>query len=240
VEYNEHGFAAGAPLPPDRWRTLCPDEPLGLVVSQGVVPPGVLVLQNYLSAAVCARLREECDRTPGGAATTDREMDPSKPRSVQDETRICELVPVDGLSVDVVSMVRNVWTSFVAPHYRTTVDTFEKPDILRYRQGGLYRPHTDAENWDGAGRRWVRRLDRDLSLLVYLNDDFKGGQLVFSNFGGVLPPRAGMVVAFPSDHRYIHAAKEVAEGVRYAIVSWATCRGSPRVEPQPRPNVIRI
>jgi predicted 2-oxoglutarate/Fe(II)-dependent dioxygenase YbiX len=105
---------------------------------------------------------------------------------------------------------------------------------LRYRPGGHYKPHADSENWHREQRQWVRGMDRDYSILVYLNDGYDGGELRFPNFGFRLQPRAGLLVCFPSDHRYLHEVAPVTAGTRYALVSWITARGTPRVGGRPR------
>ena len=72
-------------------------------------------------------------------------------------------------------------------------------------------------------------MDRDLSIIIYLNGDFEGGHLDFPNFGFRLKPQSGMLACFPADHRYVHSARPVESGVRYILVSWAAVRGTPRV-----------
>lgn len=66
-------------------------------------------------------------------------------------------------------------------------------------------------------------LVRDISLLIYLRDDFEGGELHFKRLNYSLKPKAGMLVWFPSDVRFEHMAKPVTHGNRLAIISWATC-----------------
>jgi hypothetical protein len=47
-----------------------------------------------------------------------------------------------------------------------------------------------------------------------------------------------MLVAFPSDHRFAHAALPVTGGRRYVIVTWAAVLGSPRVHERRRLQVV--
>ncbi len=96
-------------------------------------------------------------------------------------------------------------------------------------RAGTIQPHSDAENWDAGSQRWVRGIDRDFSVLLYLNEGFEGGGLEFPNFGLRLTPKAGMLVAFPADHRYVHAALPISEGERFVLVSWCAALGTPRV-----------
>lgn len=75
-------------------------------------------------------------------------------------------------------------------------------------------------------------VDRDISLLLCLNDEYEGGELHFKRLSWTLRPRAGMLVRFPSDVRYEHMAKLVTKGYRYTIVSWAAATGVERVQPE--------
>ncbi len=71
--------------------------------------------------------------------------------------------------------------------------------------------------------------------IIYLNNEFTGGTLAFPNYNLRFHPRPGMLVCFPSDHRFMHYAEEVKSGIRYAMVTWGAEKGSVRV-PGGRPN----
>ena len=67
-------------------------------------------------------------------------------------------------------------------------------------------------------------------MLVYLNDDYEGGELDFKRLSYALKPKAGMLVWFPSDVRYEHMAMPVLSGRRYSLASWAALEGVERVQ----------
>lgn len=83
-------------------------------------------------------------------------------------------------------------------------------NLLKYSEGEEYKSHYD----DTGG------IGRVLSALVYLNDDFEGGETEFVNFGIKIKPRAGMLVLFPSDYSYRHISHPVTKGTKYALVTW--------------------
>ena len=82
--------------------------------------------------------------------------------------------------------------------------------IMRYEKGSFFKNHKD----DGP------MFDRTVSVIVYLNDDFVGGEIEFPGFNLLHKPKAGDVLFFPSSYAYNHNIKEVTEGTRYAIVNW--------------------
>ena len=55
----------------------------------------------------------------------------------------------------------------------------------------------------------------DWTALIYLNDDFKGGEIEFSDLGYSISPTAGSILFFPADE--VHEAKQVFAGNKYFI-----------------------
>jgi predicted 2-oxoglutarate/Fe(II)-dependent dioxygenase YbiX len=123
--------------------------------------------------------------------------------------------------------------AFINPFYKVEVRDREPSQILHYGVGGHYIPHVDAETLykDDIGLElWEKTLDRDLSVVYFLNDDFSGGELFFPVLDLVIKPEAGMLVCFPSDHNYIHGVRPVTSGHRYTVVTWMRVKGIPTVK----------
>lgn len=57
-----------------------------------------------------------------------------------------------------------------------------------------------------------------ISAVVYLNDDYEGGEIEFIRQGLVVKPKAGDIVMFPSNFVYEHASLEVKSGTKYSVV----------------------
>jgi predicted 2-oxoglutarate/Fe(II)-dependent dioxygenase YbiX len=128
------------------------------------------------------------------------------------------------------SIHRTNVAAFINPFYAIEVRDSEPTQVLHYRVGGHYIPHVDAEMLykDDAGlEMWEKTLDRDLSVVYFLNDDFAGGELVFPGLGLDIKPQAGTLVCFPSDHNFIHGVSAVKSGHRYTVVTWMRIKGMP-------------
>jgi predicted 2-oxoglutarate/Fe(II)-dependent dioxygenase YbiX len=113
------------------------------------------------------------------------------------------------------------------------VRDLEPPQVLHYGSGGHYIPHVDAETLfkdDSGLDLWEKSLDRDLSVVCFLNDDFTGGELVFPGLDLAIKPQAGTLVCFPADHNYIHGVNAVTTGHRYTLVTWMRVRGMPTMD----------
>lgn len=125
---------------------------------------------------------------------------------------------------------RALVAAYINPFYDVEVRDSEPWQILHYGVGGHYIPHVDAETLykdDDGLELWEKTLDRDLSVVCFLNDDFEGGELVFPQLDLSIEPRAGTLVCFPSDHHFIHGVNPVRKGHRYTAVSWMRIVGMP-------------
>jgi len=102
----------------------------------------------------------------------------------------------------------------------TTIPYAKKHDIealyhegyqaLKYSGGQEYKAHADG----------TTAMGRAVSAIVYLNDNYSGGEVEFVNFGLKIKPKPGMLLLFPSTYPYTHIAHPVTEGLKYALVTW--------------------
>jgi len=146
------------------------------------------------------------------------------------DTQIC---PIEPVYPQIEDLFRNTVKNVINPFYEFEVRDSEVPQLLSYGIGGHYLPHIDGyaewTNPDGT-KQWRKSVDRDLSVVVYLNDDFEGGDFVFPHLHIRIRPKPGMMIAFPSTQEYLHGVEPVTKGHRYSIVTWMTVKGFPRME----------
>jgi hypothetical protein len=103
-------------------------------------------------------------------------------------------------------------------HYTTELYPFAEKNIksrehtmhlLKYDESGHLPAHQDQ----GIS-------SRVLSVLLYLNDDYEGGEIEFRHSGLKFKPKAGSVLFFPSNFLYVHEVYPVTKGPRYALPNW--------------------
>jgi predicted 2-oxoglutarate/Fe(II)-dependent dioxygenase YbiX len=86
----------------------------------------------------------------------------------------------------------------------------EEFNVLRYQTGEEYHAHYDG----GTASK------RAISPILYLNDDYTGGEIEFVNYDIKIKPKAGMFLIFPANFAFRHVAHPVKTGTKYAIVTW--------------------
>lgn len=81
-----------------------------------------------------------------------------------------------------------------------------------------------ADNARREHGRWMpnHTPQRDYTGIVYLNDNFTGGELVFPDRNVVIIPKPGLFVAFPSNHKFVHSVPNILSGKRYSLPLWFT------------------
>ena len=109
---------------------------------------------------------------------------------------------------------------FVIPKYNCEFKSYEPVQFLGYPVGGHYKSHNDGEHFNYETRQWERLMARDVSFLFYLNDQYGGGELEFTDLGLTIKPKKGMMIAFPSYKDFAHKVHPVTWGHRYSLVSW--------------------
>lgn len=103
--------------------------------------------------------------------------------------------------------VLKIWSEKTGNEYPSTWIT-KNYTLRRYRTGGNMGAHID-KNIDNP------KNSMDWTALIYLDDDYEGGQLVFDNLGYELKPEAGSVVFFPCLET--HSVREIVSGTKSYI-----------------------
>ena len=70
-----------------------------------------------------------------------------------------------------------------------------------------------------------KNMPRTLSYVYFINDDYKGGELIFelpTNEVIKVNIQKNKLIMFPSNFLYPHKVLPVEEGVKYSVVSWAS------------------
>lgn len=134
------------------------------------VPWGINIIPDYLSKPERNRWMRYLQKQPAKWLTA---IDEGK--TVRDKRRVCQQVDISKKRFEIQLMICKAYAGQISNYFGKHFDVVEQPQILRYSPGGRYVEHSDSEQIDGATGQRYRALDRDVSMLIYLNDNYSGG-----------------------------------------------------------------
>ena len=90
--------------------------------------------------------------------------------------------------------------------------------IVKWAEGKGQLPHADNCEQDGDKQHispW-----RLYSGIIYLNDDYDGGQTYFPNFDYEIQPKTGRMGTFFADLEHTHGVRDIENGERKTIITF--------------------
>lgn len=199
----------------------------------------LLLAEHFLDAQTC---RELCDHARAERKRPATVIDRAKSgegrlvSKIDGRDRVAFHVPVEAIEGRLQAICHRAFVERVEPYFGVSIESWEYPGLLYYSPGGRYGVHADAENsFTGPDGKltWRRMHDRDISLIIYLNDEFTGGSLYFPDLQRRVIPAPGLLVAFPSTHEFRHGVEPTESGERFVLINWAKSVGSPTVQEKP-------
>ena len=115
--------------------------------------------------------------------------------------------------VDVISKALEEYMKFftyINPRMR-----MDSANLLKYEVGNYYKTHIDVHT----------SVNRIVSVIINLNQDYEGGGIVFYENKTRVPYtkcvlKTGDLLMFPSTFLYPHSVQPITKGNRYSIVAW--------------------
>lgn len=187
--------------------------------------PAVFAARDFMTAEECAYLVDRAMPKLSPSVV----VDPQSGRMVAHPVRRSDFASFGVFDEDLVVHALN---RRIAALSGTEAGQGEPLQVLRYAPGGEYRDHFDA--LPGTDNQRV------LTALVYLNDDYSGGETVFSHTGLKVKGERGMALLFRNAHpdgrpdmTSQHAGRPVTAGTKLIASRWIRAQ---RFEyPAPRP-----
>ncbi|HZR81504.1 MAG TPA: 2OG-Fe(II) oxygenase [Candidatus Binatia bacterium] len=188
---------------------------------------GVFVRRAVFDDDECAHIVREArssPKTPAGFGKRDVV-------AYDEEVRKSERVELRAETVAQIEQRLRALAPEVGGHFGVSLSGCQRIHVLRYADGGMFRPHRDQSSEEGV-RDAVR--ERRVSAVLFLNRQadepadacYCGGELTLY---GLIPGREslgvpvrgepGLVVAFPSAET-LHAVSRVTAGDRFTAVCW--------------------
>ena len=199
----------------------------------------ILIQPKVVTEEGCKYLTEytkKAHRDKMGVFDSKKSNETKKDESkIDPKVRDVECADILPILPEVKELYDDIVTNVINPFYDFKIRDSEIPQFLYYTEGGHYKPHYDGEamwtNPDGT-KQWKKSIDRDISTVLFLNDDFEGGEFVFPAYRIRIKPEPGLLIAFPSTHHYLHGVEPVKSGERVVSVCWMRVEGVPTKEEQ--------
>ncbi len=190
--------------------------------------PRLRFVRGFASPAECAWLRGRGRLAPSrvfDTATGEARLDPRR------SNRSAELL------FEELDLVTQVIRARIAAATRLPLPLFETPQIMRYDPGEEFQPHFDYLDPATAARSGQRIA----TFLLYLNDDFEGGETEFPQAGRSVRGQTGDALFFANvdggnrpDPLTLHAGRPPKAGTKWIFSQWIRDR-SPAAAAMP-PN----
>jgi hypothetical protein len=200
------------------------------VAAWAAIPDGQILFQDPRIAAVKKYMsRELCDWVIGlGRAHLERAKiyDAVTSELRTDQQRTNTAAPLDlGVVDSVVGFIR----ARIAALANVTVSGLENTQVLHYRVGQEFGPHCDYldPSQPGHARDVERYGQRALTVLIYLNDDYEGGETAFPLLKTKFKGKKGDALIFwnltpdgAPDGRTQHIGTAPTKGEKWLLSQW--------------------
>ena len=186
---------------------------VGEVVSAS---PHLTLFRGLFSAEECRYLAEAAAPMLAPSVVVDPATGAQRPDPVRVSDSMGFTAPLENPAVHALNQR-------IAAASGTSAAQGEPLQVLRYRQGGEYRPHFDAI--PGFANQ------RILTMIVWLNEDYEGGETLFMKTGAKLRGRTGDAILFRNalpdgsrDPDAAHAGLPVTRGEKLIASRWIRAR----------------
>jgi prolyl 4-hydroxylase len=184
--------------------------------------PRIRAIEGFATAAECDWLMARARGRLGPAMVIDQRtgLEASHP------DRTNKAIELDVTAMDVVIQVLR---ARIATATNLPVPVFEPAQIMHYSVGEEFRPHYDfltgeVEGWAAQLQRYGQRI---ATFLLYLNEDFEGGETDFPRIGISHRGTRGDALFFANvdsagapDRRSFHAGRPPTRGEKWILSQW--------------------
>ncbi len=206
----------GKPHSPTEWWVGDPQSlPLATELEKGrVVVPQVLLRPGFLHPDSCAALTKAFKRNQHRAP-------PAAPYWSGRFIWASSLDPVAELStLRILQTVRDAALTAIALHFDVRRHLYsDTTQLVHWPPGVALTPHADNTEPNGQPNSTPHRC---FSSILYLNDNYTGGETYFPFLGFRIKPQTGSLLAFRSDASHAHGVTRIETGHRYTCANWFT------------------
>jgi hypothetical protein len=163
------------------------------------VTPDIFYVENFLSEEEIFMLKNEAEE--------DNWVEQSK-----------DLILTDQWSGKIKNIKNKELFSLIRKRIFESIDDNKNLSVVKGETIRRYLPSiNDSEDWamephhDGQEDPW------QFGAIVYINDNYKGGEIVYPNINIEIKPKSGMAIVHRANEGTVHAVKKIISGERYVL-----------------------
>ena len=172
---------------------------------------GVVIVQGFAARRECNDLLQSAEERGDWHAAKVGEYEHNNlvVATVDLEATTAEVTLDFDVSAGVVARSRVTTAEIARRKFGLEIGKFSKASMSRYAPGAAVGRHRDTTTFS------TQRL---ITTILYLNDDFDGGELSFPDLGVAYKPGGGDLAIFLSE--YFHSVATVIGGYRYCLIQF--------------------
>lgn len=118
----------------------------------------------------------------------------------------------DTTITEILNFYGNRTLDFVKRHYDGPFKDYDetKTHLAKFEEGSEMHVHFDSTK------------PNDIATLIYINDNYEGGEIHFPDHDISIKPKAGDLLCFPDTPEFLHGVNKVSGSSRYTIPRWFT------------------
>ena len=177
----------------------------------------IFKIENVLSKEWCKNLTQYMDIVCKNKATVlidDKIIEDTKQRNVYDYG-LTDNKQDTAYNKVLSDVIKNSISQYLKSFTYLIELKMEGINLLKYVKGNFYNTHIDS----------FHTVNRQISIIINLNEDYVGGNIVFMHPTTRKPYskiglKTGEMLVFPSNFMYPHQVTKITQGIRYSCVSW--------------------
>ncbi|MBN8649115.1 MAG: 2OG-Fe(II) oxygenase [Caulobacterales bacterium] len=120
----------------------------------------------------------------------------------------------------IMQQIRHIASMYILNEFVSDEPIYpDTAQLVGWSEGMDMKPHADNIEPDGGPNI---SSHRNFSSIIYLNDDYEGGQTYFPSLGVRVAPKAGTLVLFGAGYEFVHGVTKITKGKRYIYSGWFT------------------
>lgn len=182
-------------------------------------PGNIVIKENFISAENVKKIYEYCKKTTEWGTQSPLGSD-----------SIHTHIQIQNNSPQIHQILQNCVNDVqyeIEYHFGRELEK-ANPGLRKWHPGERQDLHADGET---AGGWPTYNYIVDYGSIMYLNDNYEGGEIFFPKYHMKLKPKPGTLIFFPSNRNYTHGVNEIISGVRYTSAHfWVPTKNKMLVE----------